>query len=258
MSKPARRIHVFGAGPPKSGTHSIEALFAAKYRASHEPRRARIIETVLAEAFGWISKSRAEDLWVDIQEEANLEIVSSHHNVHFIEAIVNRYPNSKIILTIREAYDWVDSHINHEINRVADMRLTALRDYRFGNTRFSHELEEQILKDNGVATLRGYLNYWAWNYQHIIDTVPADRLMVIRLPDLKKKTEEVADFVGIDTNDLTAEKSHQFKGLGPSHLLEQIPRDYLEAQFQKYTGPLMQRYYPEIKSIEDSRILKKG
>jgi hypothetical protein len=253
MAKPARRIHLYGAGPPKSGTHSVEAIFSETYRAAHEPKRARVIEIILAESFGWIGKERANELWLDLQGRLNLEVNSSHHNVHFIETIVERMPEAKVILTLRDAYDWTDSHIDHDLNRVADMRLTALRDYRFGATYFRHRPEEQILKDCGTYTLRGYLAFWAWTYQKVIDAVPPERLLVVRLKDLKRKTKEVAEFAGVDQATLNDRMSHQFAGLGRSYLLQQIPEDFLESQVRKYAGALMEAYFPEIKSIKDSR-----
>ena len=253
MARPDRRIHLYGAGPPKSGTHSVEAIFGETYRAAHEPKRARVIETIMAESFGWISKPRADDIWLDLQDHLNLEVNSSHHNVHFIDAIVERLPEAKVILTFRDAYDWTDSHIDHDLNRIADMRLTALRDYRFGATHFRHTPEEQILKDHGTYTLRGYLAFWAWTYQRVIDAVPPERLLIVRLKDLKNKTQELADFAGVDPATLNQKKSHQFAGLGRSFLLEKIPEDFLEEQVRKYAGPLMEKYFPELKSIKDSR-----
>lgn len=252
--KPARRIHIFGAGPPKSGTHSLDAIFGKNYRSSHEHRRARVLETIMAEVYGWINKDRAAELWKGQMDWANLEVNSSHHNVHFIDTIVKDYPEAKVVLTMRDVYSWVDSHINHDINRVAEMRLTALRDYRFGATRYTHHPEEQILKDHGVYTLRGYLAYWAWSYQKVIDTVPADRLMVVRLGDLKHKLPEIADFVGVDVSTLSTEKSHQFEGLGPNHLLRKLPHDYREYYIRHYAGSLMDDYFPDMKTIDDSRV----
>ncbi|MDX1580608.1 MAG: sulfotransferase [Alphaproteobacteria bacterium] len=252
--RPDRRIHIFGAGPPKSGTHSIEAIFKGHYRAKHEPKRARIIETVLAEAFGWISPAEKAELFLKIQETLNLEVNSSHHNVHFIETIVDAFPEAKVILTLRDAYSWVDSHINHEINRVADLRLTALRDFRFGAKAYRHPPEERVLEERGNFTLRGYLGYWAWSYQHIIDTVPPERLMVIRLDELKTALPRLAEFAQVSPATLQEEKTHQFKGLGRHGLLKQIDRDYLEDLFAEYAGPLMQRYFPDIPSLDHARV----
>lgn len=253
MAKPARRIHLFGAGPPKSGTHSVAAIFGETYRAKHEPMRARTLETIMAEAFGWISRAKADALWLDMQKNANLEVNSSHHNVHFIDAIVNKLPESKVVLTFRDAYDWTDSHIDHDMNRIAEMRLTALRDYRFGATYYQHTPEQQILKEHGTYTLQGYLAFWAWTYQRVIDTVPPERLLIVKLKDLKKKTRELADFAGVEEASLNQQKSHQFVGLGRSFLLSKMPEDYVEEQVRKYAGPLMDKYFPEIKSIRDSR-----
>lgn len=252
--KPARRIHIYGAGPPKSGTHSVEAIFKKHYRAAHEPRRARILETIMAENMGWISRETMDQLWLDQMDWINLEVNSSHHNVHFIPTILKNFPEAKIILTMRDAYTWVDSHINHDINRVADMRLTALRDYRFGAKRYTHDPEEKPLQERGVYTLRGYLAYWAWSYRHVLETVPAERLLVVRLGDLRNRMEEIADFAGVDIDTLSAEKSHQFEGLGPNHLLRALPEDYMEAHFKHYAGDLMAEYFPDLKSINDSRV----
>lgn len=252
--KPARRIHLYGAGPPKSGTHSVEAIFKKNYRAAHEPRRARVLETIMAEAMGWITKERRDQLWMDQMAWANLEVNSSHHNVHFISTILKNYPEAKIVLTMRDVYSWVDSHINHDINRVAEMRLTALRDYRFGANRYQFHPEEKPLQERGCYTLRGYMAYWAWSYQNVLDLVPEDKLLVVRLGELKKSTEAIANFAGVDPDTLNPEKSHQFEGLGPNNLLRALPEDYLEAHVDHYARDLMDRFFPQMKSINDSRV----
>ncbi len=77
--------------------------------------------------------------------------------------------------------------------------------------------------------------------------------MVVKLRELKNKTNELAEFVGVDPATLNQKKSHQFAGLGRSRLLKQIPEDFLEDQVRKYASSLMDKYFPEIGSIRDSR-----
>jgi hypothetical protein len=247
-----RRLALFGAGPPKSGTHSIEGIFKQHYRAAHEPRRPRFIELVLAHEYGWIDRDMRRAMFLDLVRRMDLEVVASHHMVHFVDLIRDHLRHAKVVLTIRNCYAWLDSIFNHELNRVTGMRLSSLRDLRYGRDRFVHAPEEQVLRDVGLYTLDGYLSYWKWHLEHVIAEMPRDRLLVVRTRDLQARLEEIAAFSGVPSVTLSEDRSHEYKARRKHHMLERIDRKFLEAKVARHAGELMARFFPDITSLEDA------
>lgn len=249
---------LFGAGPPKSGTHSIEGIFRRNYRAGHEPRRARLIEIVLAWEYGWIDAETRRALFLEQVRGMRLEVIASHHMVHFIDLIRDELPEARVVLTVRNCYAWLDSICNHELNRITGMRLSSLRDMRYGRGRFVHGPKEQVLRELGLYTLDGYLSYWKWHLHQVMREMPRDRLMVVRTCDLPHRIGEIADFAGVPVETLSEDRSHEYKARKKHHVLERIDRAFLEAKVARHAGELMAEYFPEIRSLEDAVPLRAG
>jgi len=247
-----RRLTLFGAGPPKSGTHSIEGIFKQHYRAAHEPRRPRFIELILAHEYGWIGRDTRRAMFLDLVRRMDLEVVASHHMVHFVDLIRDHLRHAKVVLTIRNCYAWLDSIFNHELNRVTGLRLSSLRDLRYGRGRFVHAPEERLLSDHGLYTLDGYLSYWRWHIEHVIREMPRERLLVVRTRDLQTRIEEIAAFSGVPAATLSEDRSHEYKARRKHHVLERLDRHFLEAKVARHAGELMARFFPDVASLEDA------
>lgn len=245
------RLTVFGAGPPKSGTHSIEGIFKRHYRAAHEPRRPRVIEIILAHEYGWIDRDTRRTMFLDLVRRMDLDVIASHHMVHFIDLIRDDLPHAKVVLTVRNCYAWLDSIFNHELNRITGMRLSSLRDMRYGAARFEHAREEQVLRELGLYTLDGYLSYWAWHLQEVIRQMPRDRLLVMRTDDIQTRLDDLAAFTGVPIDTLSEDRSHEYKARRRHHVLERIDRRFLEAKVARHAGDLMAQFFPALGSLDD-------
>lgn len=55
-----------------------------------------------------------------------------------------------------------------------------MRKIRFRPDFFCHPPEENILQENNLYTHDGYLSYWNYHNTKVPDTIPAERLLVIR------------------------------------------------------------------------------
>ncbi|MCD4702209.1 MAG: hypothetical protein K8S24_10180 [Candidatus Aegiribacteria sp.] len=236
----------------KSGTHSLSAILEDKYKSGHEID----IRRLAANAVPFLNKELTiEDQIKFIRERDRklwLEMESSHLLSHSLSILINEFPKSKFILTIRDCYSWMNSFMNHHLSHdSADFWWKLRRDY-FRADHFQHTAEEQVLLDRGLYTVNGYFSYWTDYNRSILDTVPEERLLVIRTDRIGDNLQNIADFLGICASTLNYSKSHAFKARKRYDPIWEIDREFLESKVDEYCSDLMQRYFPEVKSLEDA------
>jgi hypothetical protein len=245
-------------GGPKSGTHSIATIFHRGYRAEHEPKSSVLIPFLLKKEVGLVSESECRDFILKRDEFLSLEMESNHLLYFFIEELVSAFPEAKFVLTIRDCYSFVDSMINHMLPRrflrvLKYARLwKASRDVMFNSLGTAYEEGEEAFARHHVYPLRGYLAHWTYLNEKILSIVPKDRLLIVRTKDIRQRLPEIAQFVGADFSLLDTRRTHTFRARWKYHLVEQLDRAFLERSVDRYCRPLMDRFYPEIRSLEDA------
>ena len=68
-----------------------------------------------------------------------------------------------------------------------------MRDLRFGNHGATWRKPEEVLRRHGLYQLDGYLGYWKRHNTTVLDSVPADRLLVVRTDRITQEAFRVAD-----------------------------------------------------------------
>jgi len=251
-----RRFHAFGLGAPKSGTQSLAAMFAGHYRAVHEPLARPLIERIVAAqaAPGADAAAGAElDRFVRRMERHHRwELNSSQLNGHVLETLLSAFPQARHVLTIRDCYAWLDSYANHHLSGPASAARRALRDLRFRPDLHPHRPEERALADRGLYSLDGCLAWWARHHRHVLATVPAERLLVVRTDALATRAGEIAAFLGVPAATLDLGRAHSHRAERRFHVLAEIDRSFLEDRVQHHGGELMRTFFPEIRSFADS------
>lgn len=250
----ARQCRLYCVGMAKSGTHSIASMFDGHLRSQHERENKALIRTILDLSSGRISGAELR-AWVKQRDrQLYLDIDSSQLNYFLLVTLVKEFADAHFLLTIRDCYSWLDSFINHSLRHKASEEFLALRALRFKPDIFMHPPEEQLLAEKGLYTLDGYLSYWAEHNQKVIATVPADRLMIVRTDKITQSAHNIAGFVGLPAESVRVENSHAFKTPKKYGILHEIDRDHLERKIQQYCAPLMQQFFPEIKSMADAPV----
>ncbi len=97
----------------------------------------------------------------------------------------------------------------------------------------------------GLRPLRAYLRYWAEHNTLVLNSVPSDRLLVIRTPEIRTHVPAIAEFLGIRAWTLDRSRSHQFQSRIRIPLLSYLPEGYLDELVREHCGELMQRFYPQ-------------
>lgn len=241
-----RRFQAYCLGTAKSGTHSMAAIFRPHYRAIHEPENQSLIRMVLAAEKGidhqeklvQYVRNRDRNLW--------LELDSSQVNYFLLDVLLSEFPKAKFILTIRDCYSWLDSFTNHQLSRRCSPDWQKLRELRFGHGKFEYAEEEQILLQNGLYTLDGYLSYWATHNREVLAKVPQDRLLVIKTKDISQQLGEIADFLSIRPQTLNVDSSHSFKARKHFNILSEIDQEFLSKKVNQHCQSIMDQFFPNL------------
>jgi hypothetical protein len=249
-----RRFHAYCVGTPKSGTVSIWGLFAGQYRARHEPEAKEVIEVMDGAVHGRVDPTRIARFFRERDKRLLLELESSHPTAYFLETLVREFGDAKFILTIRDCYSWLESVFGQQLSLPRTGALAfygRMRDAYYRPDLFHHAPEERVLAERGLYTLDGYLSYWASHYSRALTLVPPERLLVVRTREIERDIEKIAAFVGVSAESLTREQSHLNRAATHHALLSRIDREFVEKKVDRYCRPLMARFYPEIRRIED-------
>lgn len=247
-----RRVHLYGVGTPKSGTHSIAAMFNGTLRAAHEPERRLLNDLAIRMAQGKTGPDEAAKILRRRDRRLWLEVDSSAANVHVLEILVKEFPESRYVMTLRDVYSWLDSAMNHRIARKGPRWV--LYDDFFAPPRV-YPREERVLEEHGLAPLDFYLSRWVDRNTKILETVPAERLLVVRTHEISRDAERIASFAGLKPGEVDKGKSHAYRAAEKHDLLRKLDRGYLEERVAAHCRTLMQEYFPEVASFEAAPLL---
>ncbi len=248
-----RRFHAFGVGMPKSGTHSLQAIFDG-YRTWHEPRIVRFMEIVRRRSDGDLTDAQARDILRGLDRRMWLELNSSYINYFLLELLIDEFPQARFIFTIRDCYSWLDSIFNQFLGRVhGDYELQFQRWYGDSLTREAHKDGEKVLEEHGLIPLDGWLRFWNEHNSSVLNLVPSDRLLIVRTPDIRQDIPRMADFLSVPVDTLIASRSHEHKAAKKFGLLSRIDEQCLSEGVDKHCKDLMERFFPEIQQLSDVR-----
>ncbi|MGC9502487.1 sulfotransferase [Baaleninema sp.] len=247
-----RRTQLYCVGTAKSGTHSIAAIFDDSVRSQHEAGGEEAIDRILAFHAGNLTQEELKQYVRKRSKQLYLEIDASQVNYYFLEILLEEFPKAKFLITIRDCYSWLDSFINDSLRRETSPKWIKFRNLRFQANTLTHPSEEKVLQENGLYTLDGYLSYWASHNQKVLSTVPTERLMVVKTKEITNKAYEICEFAGFPSSVLRVDRSHRFKNPKKYGILQQIDREYLTSKVDRHCQELMEKFFPNIKTLEDA------
>ena len=249
----ARRSRLYCVGIGKTGTHSIATMFSRTVRARHEPQAVPLMEKILAWRGGEIDDDGFVD-WVRTRDrEMALEVDSSTLNFEILDVLIRTFPDARFLLTIRDCYSWCNSMMGHSARFHKTTNPLWRQMGRFQGDA-EHAPEEEVLKQHGFMTLDRYFSYWARHNQEVIDKVPAERLLVVRTDQIQNEALNIARFAGLPGRAVRLERTHEYRNPEKQEYLRQVDRRFVEAKVEQHCRPLMSRFFPEIKSLDDARL----
>lgn len=246
-----RRIHAYGVGTSRSGTKSLARIFQTQYRAAHEPEALELIDTLLQASAGRVSESELARFVRRRDRRLRLEFESSQLVANILEVVVSSYPRARFILTVRHPVDWLESIVNHEIRSDENPVWTRWAVRVFQGT-LEHPPPERAFKEQGLFTVTGYLGHWARHNQRVLDTVPEDRLLILRTSRISDSLGPIADYLEIPLETLDSRRSHANLGVDKIPLFSMVDRAYLREQVINTCGDVMKSLHLDALSERES------
>lgn len=231
---PRRRLYGIGTG--KSGTNALASLFTG-VPAAHEAEAERVIDAVLDYEAGRGDWRRLRDLVLDRDARLGLEVDVSNLNIFLLDLLVAMDPDARFVLTIRDPRSWLDSIMNHYLQRPPTARWRAMADHRFGGGGLGHPPEERALAERGLYPIAGYLTYWRAHVEKALAAVPADRLLAVPTERIADEADRIAAFAGFPAESVDRSRIREYRNPAKEPILASVPADHLEARIRTYCGP---------------------
>jgi hypothetical protein len=203
-----RKFHGYNLGAGRTGTTWITKVFS-NYRAAHEARALETIELIENRWKSEVSESavcrqvRARD------RKGRLEFESTNFLVYLCDHLVQTFPSAKFVCTVRPPRSWLRSNIDQCLNNPRDRLAESadhyrrLRDLNYGAPPDEYPSEEAALAEHNLHSLSGFLRYWSWHYQRVLDEVPEDRLLILKTEELDTSLPEIARFFDVSRKSLS-------------------------------------------------------
>jgi hypothetical protein len=230
-------------------------MFSGNVRAGHEKQALELIEIFFQWREGRIGEREVVD-WIHARDRTlALEVDSSWLNVLIIDFLTREFADARFVLAIRDCYSWLNSEFKRVLNTPSQKsQRTKLRKFLHDPENAAHSPEEKVLKGLGLHTLDGYLSHWAAHNEKVLATVPGDKLLVIRTEQIRTRALEIADFAGLPRYALRLHRTHEYQNPVPRNIVREIDRNFLEKKVQQHCRPLMTRFFPEIKTLDDATL----
>ena len=245
-ARPPRRFHAFAVGLPRSGTHSLAAMFEGRFRAAHEPALVDTLAHTMSWNRGERTRARMGALlrWRD--RRLGLELEAAHYLHHLTPLLVEQFPDARFVLSIRDPISWLDSEINQNLRSARYPFWQAIEAQRYGRYGFDFPEAERGLAAAGCPhPVASYLCYWRDHIQEVLAAVPADRLLVLRTHELDQRVTELADFFGVDVDGIDRTRSRSGVGEGrPVDLLGSVDADHLRREVARHCVGLASEWFP--------------
>jgi hypothetical protein len=240
-----RRTDICCCGLSKTGTHSMAGLFQA-YRTEHHPDR----QTRLNLATGLLQNKLNEDEIEKLLRRRDralwLEMESSTLAGILVRPLARACPRKRFVLTVRDVYSWADSWFDHNLNLPEDPGFKNLDRIRLQPEAFPATPYDRPLEDRGFFSLAAYFSLWSRHSRHVLDTLPAERLLVVRTHELLAGLPKIADFAGVPTDSLLPERGWEFRTERKHRVLAMLDVGYVHETAERYSGEMMERFFGNI------------
>ena len=242
-----RRFDLCCCGLSKTGTHSMAGLFE-NYRSAHHPDPQLRLRLATEHLRRELDQARAVRVLRRRDRLLRLEMESSSLAGILVAPLIAACPGKKFVLTIREVYSWCDSWLDHNINEppVDSSPWAALDRLRLhadvvGPTRYDLPLTER-----GLPPLECYFRLWAEHNSHVLDLVPAERVLVVETDRILERIPEIAAWAGVPPETLRSDRGWLFSAPRRHQMLAKLDASYVRDTAERLCGGLMSTYFPTV------------
>jgi hypothetical protein len=250
-----RRTQLYCVGTAKSGTHSLCAMFSRNVRAGHERRAEPLIDKFFERQEGRIGEGEWRE-WIHARDrELALEVDSSWFHILMLDVLAQDFPHARFVLTIRDCYSWLNSELKRVLHRpTQNPRRIRMRRFLYERPGATYAPEERVLQDTALYPIDSYLARWTAHNEQVLATIPEERLLVVRTGQIRARAHEIADFAGLPRHAVRLERTHEYRNPVARELIREIDRDFLEHKVAQQCRPLMERFFPDIRTVSDAKL----
>jgi hypothetical protein len=230
-------------------------MFSRNVRAGHEKKSLEFIDVFFRWREGGLGERQLRDWLCARDQELALEVDASWLNGLVIDLLAREFPEARFVLTIRNCYSWLNSEFRRVLHAPSQKpQRVKLRKFLHGPETIAHSPEEKILKELGLYTIDGYLSHWAAHNEKVLEAIPEDRLLVVRTEQIGVRAAEIAEFARLPRHALRRERTHEYQNPVRRNVIREIDRAFLEGKVARHCRPLMSRFFPEIKTLDDAKL----
>ena len=179
--------------------------------------------------------------------EGGLEMDAASFNHFYLDHLVDRYPEAKLIFSLREPYAWTGSYLKmlqRWYKRFADRGQPLpswMGDYGrllFGQFNWHHLASQESLDEHLQNLVEGFLRHWGSANRRILKALPKERGLLVRTRDLSTSLDAIASFVGVPRETLT-DQHHVNASPGSSDPLASLDRSWFEERCTFHGGDIL-------------------
>jgi len=248
-----RRLDVCCCGLSKTGTHSLAGIFE-NYRSAHHPDGGVRLPLAMAWLKSEVSEAEATRILRRRDRILRLEMESSSLTGILIGPLSRACPGKKFILTLRDVYSWCDSWIDHNLNQPAEpgspwARLDhiRLRIDELAATKF-----DEPFVARGLHPLACYFQLWSDHNRRVLETLPSERLLLLETRRIEERMQDIAAWAGVPAEGLRRDRSRLFVAPKKHRALASLDPSYVQDTADRFCGPLMTRYFPDVSWARES------
>lgn len=238
----ARRFRAYGIGLQKTGTTSMRSVFgyyrSQKYASGEQKRliadfrEGKIDRSVLR-----ASMAR--------RDEKLLEFDATSNNWMFRDLLFED-ADARFILTIRDAYSWLDSLLNVLIGGKTGQDFAGPGDLfrRLTGLDMRWFVDAETVLDHAEDVVDAALRVWAVQAE-TLRLSPPSRTLVVRTNEISSSLDALASFMGVPVGSLCRERTHARPTPTKFDMLARLPASLIEERLAEHDpSGSMARHFP--------------
>lgn len=244
-----RRFRIYNVGVAKTGTTSIAGIFG-RYRSAHEFMFSESVRKISAWTKGSLSAEELRDFVLLRDRRGGLELDSASFNHHFIPILVEEFPDSKFVFSIRDCYSWLDS--------IVSMGLSAGSEVPAWMEEYGRFLASDRVERSSIAApldlmralpdlVDGLFRYWSEMNSAVLELLPPGRSLIVRTHEISGSLDRLALFAGVPRDTLTAAAAHRNKAARRLEILGSLDSGLIRERYDAHCRELMDRVFPEFR-----------
>jgi hypothetical protein len=244
-----RRIHVYNLGAGRTGTTATTSIFSGTFRAGHEAHVASTVKLLSEYWSDSATEQKVRKKLISRDRKWRLEFESSPFLAGFAPLLVDVFSEAQFLVTVRPPKKWLRSNIDKCINSPREelkSHFLYLRDLNYGSPPEEYPPQETVLDHYKLHSLSGYLQYWAWHYETVLNGIPAGRRLLIKTSGLSDAIPKIAEFLNVSEEQLS-QPSKENKASKRHGVVADIPQDYLDRMIDDHCGETIERIRREVK-----------